>query len=227
MEGKEFKANVNGIEIAYARWGIEGNKRIMLVHGVMGYKEMWTGLALKLASENFDVIALDLRGYGDSTKPEGEFVPEMFSSDIYELSKWLKWEDGFTILGHSLGGYIALDYALKYPETLACMIVANTSAYLARTFSSKLVWKMSTWIYKRSSEKTMQKMIPNMFIRPQPKEFINEFIEKSLKTPKSVGVSAIRICLAKNLEPELIKIKVPTLIILSQQDQKNLRNAGF
>ncbi len=71
----------------------------------------------------------------------------------------------------------------------------------------------------------MPKMIPKFFQYPQSQEMIDNFNKMSLKTAKHAGLSAIMNCLNHNLEPELHKIKIPTLVISSEFDQKDLRQA--
>ncbi len=225
MEVKNFKISINSVEIAYSRWGQENQKRIMLIHGWTGFKDLWRDFAPKLAEEGFDVVAPDLRGHGDSAKPEGEYTHEVFSKDLYELAKHLGWDGGFILLGQSMGGYIVLDYALRYPETLTHVISSNTSVYLARNLLSKIVWKIIIRMYRKNPEKMMGKMAPSFFTKPQPQEVIDEFVQMSLKTAKHAGLSAIHYCYTRNLEPELPKITVQTLVISSEHDQKDLRKA--
>ncbi|TFF95975.1 MAG: alpha/beta hydrolase [Promethearchaeota archaeon] len=225
MDPKNFTANVNDVDLACSRWGEGNTKRIMLVHGWTGFKEMWNDFAPSLVEEGFDVVAMDLRGHGDSSKPKTEYTHEVFSKDLYELATHLGWDDGFILLGQSMGGYIVLDYALRYPETLTHVIPSNTSVYLARNFLSKIVWKLTIWMYKKNPEKMMRKMFPKFFMNPPPQEIIDGFVKMSLKTAHHAGLSAIHYCITRNLEPKLHQIKVPTLVISSEHDQKSLRDA--
>ena len=225
MDKKDKNVKVNGVEIAYSRWGNQGDTPIMLVHGWTGFKELWKDFAPTLAARGFDVVAVDLRGHGDSEKPQGEYTHEVFSTDILELAKHLGWDGGYTLLGQSMGGYIVCDYALRFPETLTKLITSNTSVYLARTFISKLVWKMIIRMYRKKPEKMMAKMAPTFFTKPISQESLDEFAKMSMKTAHHAGLSAIHYCITRNLEPELHKIKVPTLVISAEHDQKALRLA--
>ena len=119
MEVENLNIKVNDVEIAYSRWGKGNDKQIMLIHGWTGFKGLWKDFAPTLAEKGFDVVAPDLRGHGDSAKPEGEYTHEVFSKDLYELAKELGWDKGYILLGQSMGGYIVLDYALRYPETVS------------------------------------------------------------------------------------------------------------
>jgi len=225
METKVIKADLNGVEISYSRTNEGGSKRIILIHGWTGFKELFKDFIPSLAEKGFDVVALDLRGHGDSAAPEGDYDHETFSRDIHALAAEIGWDDGFVLLGQSMGGYIVLDYALRFPETLTHLISSNTSAYLGRTLFSKIVWKIIIRMYKKDPAKMMKKMVPRFFQYPVSPEVIEEFCQMSLKTAKHAGLSAIMHCYNRNLEPELHKIDVPTLIIASEFDQKDLRNA--
>jgi pimeloyl-ACP methyl ester carboxylesterase len=218
-------AKVNGVSLKYARWG-EGNpKKIILVHGWTGFKEMWDDFAPLLVENDFDVIAVDLRGHGDSDKPEGEYTPAVFSKDLYALAETVGWAKNFVLLGQSMGGYIVLDYVLRYPESALKIIAANTSAYLGRNLFSKITWKIIIAMYRKDPAKMMPKMLPKFFQYPVPKETIDHFNAMSLKTAKHAAVSAINHCMKQNFEPHLSKIKVPVLVISSEFDQKELRQA--
>jgi len=70
----------------------------MLIHGWLGYKEMFRNVAELLAHAGFDVIVPDLRSYGSSDKPEGNYMSELFSADIFALAQALDWNEGFSIL---------------------------------------------------------------------------------------------------------------------------------
>ena len=220
----EIIVNVNGVDIAYSRWGEGNTHKIMLVHGWTGTKEIWQDFPSSLLAEGFDVVASDLRGHGNSGKPEGDYPHEVFSKDLLELSKHLGW-DKYVMLGQSLGGYICLDYALRYPETLIKIIPSNTSVYLGRNLLSKFTWRMIIRMYRKNPAKMMPKMVPSFFQYPVSQEIIDEFTQMSLKTDPKAGLSIILHCFKRNLEPELSKITLPTLVISSEFDQKDLRQA--
>lgn len=232
MGVEEVRVTVNGVQLAYNRYGKVGGKRIILIHGWLGYKEMFRNVAEKLAQKEYDVVVPDLRGYGSSDKPEGEYTSEVFSNDLFSLVKELGWTSGFIIVGHSMGGYIVLDYATRYPETLTHLINANTSAYLKRSLLSRFMWWMAIRMYRKGSfqknpKKMANRMVTGSFKTPPSQEFIKEFMEYSLKIPIHVGISAISSCYNTNLEPKLPNIEISTLVISSQYDQRDLRKASL
>lgn len=110
---------------AYYRAG-EGNpKKLLLVHGNVSSAEFYLPLFPRLA-EKFDIVAPDLRCFGDSdalpvdaTRGFGDWT-----DDICELMAALGW-DKFAMAGWSMGGCVAMQYAIEHPEQLDGVILIN------------------------------------------------------------------------------------------------------
>jgi pimeloyl-ACP methyl ester carboxylesterase len=224
-EAEMQKIEVNGVSLAFKHWGENNQKKLLLIAGWTGSKEIWGDFIPLLVENDFNVIGLDLRGEGDSDKPlDSEYNHEIFSKDIYAFMQSIGWDqEKFTFLGQSMGGTMALDYALRYPETLNYMVASNTSAYLSRNLVSKITWTMIINMYKKHPEEMMRKMTPTFFKYKVPQKLIDDFTAMSNKTPLHSGLKMITACVKTNMEPELHKITVPSLIISSEFDQKALR----
>ncbi|MDA7747144.1 alpha/beta fold hydrolase [Psychromonas sp.] len=101
-----------------------GNKSeiIFLVHGLFGSLSNLSGLAKEL-QPNFDIVLVDVRNHGRSPRNKSMTYQEM-AEDIFELADHLKIER-FSILGHSMGGKIAMTCALLQPERISRLVVAD------------------------------------------------------------------------------------------------------
>lgn len=112
----------DGLRIHYLDWGNHTAPPLLLVHGGRDHSRNWDWVAEALKT-NYHVMALDLRGHGDSDwgGPNAYSVMEY----VYDLSQWVKHLqlDRLTIIGHSLGGAIALKYAGIYPEKIKRLVV--------------------------------------------------------------------------------------------------------
>lgn len=106
------KANINGIQIAYARQG--SGKPLVLVHGYPLDHTIWDEV-LPLLENDFDIILPDLRGFGQSTVVESQYKITDMAADIAGLLDQLGIEKA-AIAGHSMGGYISLAFANAYPR---------------------------------------------------------------------------------------------------------------
>ena len=104
--------NIHGHDVSYR---IEGEGPvIVLVHGVAGNCDQWQEV-IPLLSERFTVIAPDLLGHGQSAKPRGDYSLGAYASGIRDLMVALK-KPRATVVGHSLGGGIAMQLAYQFPE---------------------------------------------------------------------------------------------------------------
>src|SRR3954469_19589242 len=97
---------------------------IVLIHGVAGRAAQWDETMLLLA-EKHTVIAPDLLGHGESAKPRGDYSLRAFASRGRDLVVGLGIERP-TIVGHSLGGGIAMQFAYQFPEHCERLVLVSS-----------------------------------------------------------------------------------------------------
>ena len=103
---------IHGHDVAYRAAG-EGPV-VLLVHGIAGSSATWSQVMPALA-EHYTVIAPDLLGHGESAKPRGDYSLGAYASGIRDLLAVLGHERA-TIVGHSLGGGVAMQFAYQFPQ---------------------------------------------------------------------------------------------------------------
>jgi pimeloyl-ACP methyl ester carboxylesterase len=109
-----------GLNLHYADWGNESAPPLLLVHGQRDHCRNWDWVAERLR-DRFHVMAVDLRGHGDSDwSPDGHYDQHAYLYDFTELVRHAG--DGVSIIGHSLGGNIALRFAGIYPDRVKRLI---------------------------------------------------------------------------------------------------------
>jgi pimeloyl-ACP methyl ester carboxylesterase len=97
---------------------------VVLIHGVAGRAGQWDQ-ALALLAEDYTVIAPDLMGHGDSAKPRGDYSLGAHASGIRDLLVGLNIERA-SIVGHSLGGGIAMQFAYQFPERCERLVLVSS-----------------------------------------------------------------------------------------------------
>lgn len=160
-----------GVTIRFAKAG--AGPALMLLHGHPQTHVTWRKVAPQLA-EQFTVVTPDLRGYGDSSKPDGgaqhvNYSKRAIAADLVELMDALG-QDRFAVVGHDRGGRVAHRLALDHPdrvERLALFDIAPTATMYARTdkaFATRYFW----WFFLIQPYPLPERLIdadPEFFIR--------------------------------------------------------------
>lgn len=103
---------------------IEGQgKPLLIIHGFLGMSDNWKTLGSQFAANGFEVHLLDLRNHGRSFHSD-EFNYEMMVNDLLEYCNHYQLND-VSIIGHSMGGKVAMLFAVTYPEKVEKLIVAD------------------------------------------------------------------------------------------------------
>jgi esterase len=120
-------ASVNGLRLHYLRWGgtgEPGKPTIVMLHGLRSFARTFEPIADALAA-NYQVIALDQRGRGDSEwDSQADYFTETYVSDLAMFTEMLGL-DNFILLGHSMGGANAIVFAAQFPTRLRGVIIED------------------------------------------------------------------------------------------------------
>jgi pimeloyl-ACP methyl ester carboxylesterase len=105
-------ATLSGAKIHYLKAG-SGKKTLVLIHGFGDTSRMWTPLFDEFATD-YTVIAPDMRGLGESSRPASGYDKRTIAADIHELVRLLGYEK-IHLVGHDIGLMVAYSYAAQYP----------------------------------------------------------------------------------------------------------------
>jgi pimeloyl-ACP methyl ester carboxylesterase len=117
------EASLHGQKVCYRMAG-EGPV-IVLIHGITSSSAVWVELMGDLAEAGYKVIAPDLFGHGASAKPKGDYSLGAHASGVRDLLGLLGVESA-TVVGHSLGGGIALQAAYQFPEYVDRLVLISS-----------------------------------------------------------------------------------------------------
>ncbi len=213
-------AAVNNIHLYYEIYG--SGPALMLIAGLGSDSQSWLPIIDEL-SQHFMLILPDNRGSGRTIPQEIETSIQLTSDDCMALLSELGIQSA-ALLGHSMGGFIALDCAIRYPQQVSQLILAGTSAfnsarnnYLLKEFNSYLQFGMSPEQWFRSLFYWL--FSPRFFEDPNVvKEAIRlavDYPHPQSNTAYSNQVAAIE---AFNCQNELSSIRMETLIIHGRDD---------
>jgi pimeloyl-ACP methyl ester carboxylesterase len=110
---KSQTAEVNGVRIHYLKAGT-GKNTLVLIHGFGDTSHMWIPLFDEFGHE-YTIIAPDMRGLGESSRPATGYDKKTIASDIHELMKTLGYQK-INLVGHDIGLMVAYAFAAQYPN---------------------------------------------------------------------------------------------------------------
>jgi pimeloyl-ACP methyl ester carboxylesterase len=116
----------NDVRLSFVHEGV-GGVPILLVHGYPETKRIWWRNVAPLADAGFEVIAPDLRGFGDSDlAADGFYDVSAYALDLYALAHDVLGHDRIVLVGGDLGGVVCYDLALRYPGWATRMCFFDT-----------------------------------------------------------------------------------------------------
>ena len=165
---------------------------VLLLHGHPQTHVAWRKVAPRLVAAGYRVIAPDLRGYGDSDKPESDpshlpYSKRVMAADQIALMKHLG-HPTFSVVGHDRGGRVAHRLALDFPDAVdrvAVLDIAPTLTMYAKTdqeFATRYFW----WFFLIQPDGLPEKMIAS-----DPEYFLRRHIGGQVKIAGSVDETVI------------------------------------
>lgn len=121
--------SLSDIQLSYLEWN-HGKEPLLLLHGLADHALVWSSLGDYLG-DRYHIVAPDMRGHGESSKPDRGYTFTDAIADLEALMKHLGWPSAH-VLGHSWTGKVALIWARQHPERLRSMILVDPI----------FVWKM-------------------------------------------------------------------------------------
>src|SRR6266481_1354841 len=166
-------AKVNGVRLRYLIGG-QGSP-VVLLHGYAQTGLMWRPI-MPLLAQRHTVIVPDLRGAGDSAKPEGGYDKKNMAVDIHELTRSLGF-DRVSMVGHDIGLMVAYAYAAQFPEGTDRLVLMD--AFLPGIGDWKNVWLMrDLWHFHFYGE------VPLTLVKGRERIYLEHFWNDFAADPK-------------------------------------------
>ncbi|MFX1298240.1 MAG: alpha/beta fold hydrolase [Promethearchaeota archaeon] len=215
------KVKVNDINIYYEIHG-EGFPLVMIM-GLSGNIYWWEDTLIEELSKNFKVVIFDNRGVGQTDKPAMNYSIKMFCDDTAGLMNELKIERAH-VLGISMGGMIAQELVINYPEKVENLVLCSTHSGMF--FWPRLKLKLLKFLmrFKIKTEEdlvdlSISTIYTKEFIEENP-DYIEEVTKRFFKTPTSIKNfnRQLKAILKHNTRKRLKTIDKNTLIMHGKKD---------
>ncbi len=195
---------------------------VVLLHGFPLSRAMWSE-QIKALSGSRRVIAPDLRGHGESPAPDGVYTMESMADDVVELLDGLGINGPVALGGLSMGGYVTLALALKYPDRVRGVMLLDTRSEGDSAEAAEGREKSARAVLEAGHPgSVVEAMVPKLFAEATIKEkpdLVASFRTLMEKTPAQGVAGALR---AMAVRPDqtgrLGEIRVPSLVVVGEHD---------
>lgn len=212
------------VNVADLDGGRKGN--IVLIPGWPLSSTMLENTTLFLADQGYRAVALDLRGFGKSDAPYGPYSYDVWCEDIRTVLKAMSLRD-VTLVGHSMGGAVALRYAARFRSRVSRLVVAEPAAPRfvygpkSKDLAAGLAGLISGYAQDRSQvvralTKTFFSTHTDVTTDPFLQFFERQGLDQASLQASRAGLIALR---DTDLTPDLARISLPTRVFHALHDQ--------
>jgi 3-oxoadipate enol-lactonase len=212
-----MKATINHIDVDYL---VHGNKGpwIILSHSLGCTKAMWEP-QIEMLEKSFRVITYDTRGHGGSGSAGGQYTLDLLADDALGLLDYLGVEKVHW-LGFSMGGMIGQTFALRYPERLASIVLADTTS--AHTATPVSMWEERIRIAKTQGMDPLVQPAINRWFTETFRNSSPNVVEPVASMIRSTSVDGWAGCCAAiasiHTTDRLKEIECPAMVIVGEFD---------
>ncbi len=193
---------------------------VVLLHGFCEDSRIWEDFRNDLVEEKYKVVTIDFPGFGESSVWEDVSIDDMADA-VDAVIEELK-QEKVIMIGHSMGGYVSLAFAEKYPEKLLGMGLFHSHPYADSEDKKQGRQKGIGFIERQGSALFVKQLIPALFAP----DFVNSnafLIEKlTFRASKYSTEGIIQALYAMKNRPDrsatLAAIKCPVLFIIGKKD---------
>jgi 3-oxoadipate enol-lactonase len=211
------RVRVGDIELHCEQQG--SGQPLLLIHGLGS-----SGLDWELQAAHFRsfrrVITIDLRGHGQSSRPQGPYSIGLFARDVaaalHELGI-----DEVDVVGVSLGGMVAFQLAVDAPRLVRSLVIVNSGPYVpSATFKQRLpLYIRLFYIRVLGLPRMAGAVAKRLFPAPEHEALRRLFVERVSSNDKACYIASLKAIFGGwDLSAHLPAIRCPTLVLAADQD---------
>lgn len=210
--------HANNISVHYALSGMQGNERIVFINSLGTDLRIWADVVAALAKD-YQCLCYDKRGHGLSEGDDEYYSIDLLTDDLTALLDRLQWNDNIVIVGLSVGGLIGQNFAYRYPQRLAGLVLMDTAAQIGtlETWNNRIDSVRANGL-AAISEKILSNWFTPAFKKTKPDAYCGyrNMLERTNAKAYCATCIALRDC---DLTRQSATLALPTLVIVGQEDR--------
>jgi len=194
---------------------------ILFMHGIGGNRRNWRD-QIPAFGKHFKAIAWDARGYGDSDDYEGPLNFHSYADDVVRVLDHFGVARG-NLVGLSMGGRIAMDFAARYPDRLKSLVLCDTHkgfAGLSEEARAAFIASRREPLVNGKEPKDIAGPVAKTLIGPNAStEAFDALVDSMSRLHKESYIKSIEASVNMDVRTDLANIKVPTLVVVGSADR--------
>ena len=214
---QEKAVTIFGAKIRYLEAGDAAKPTVILLHGLGAQAESWQ-LNIAALAANYHVIALDQIGFGKSDKPLLKYRVGTYVDFLDKFMAELKIEKA-SLVGNSMGGWVAGLTAIKYPNRVEKIVLADAAGLAPKTIDFDQIYQLNN-----STRDEIRANLKLIFANPalqNNEALVDQFMTQRITANDGYTINSLIESIKRRedfLDARLGEIKKPTLIIWGRQD---------
>jgi len=191
---------------------------LLFIHGLGSSGRDWQP-QIDFFSRRFRVVVFDIRGHGQSSHPPGPYSIALFAADTAKLIRGL-FVPPVHVVGLSLGGMIAFQLAVDYPQLLKSMVIVNAGPeVIPRTFKEYRIAFLHFATVRFFGMRKMGEILARQLFPKAEHAIIREtFVERWAENDRDAYQESMRAIMGWSVADRIENIRVPTLVVASDHD---------
>ncbi|HCF83794.1 MAG TPA: hypothetical protein DEV72_01145 [Ktedonobacter sp.] len=190
-----------------------GSEPIIFVHGFIS-TQVWWQLTLEQLPASFRAYAIDLRACGESECIETNHTLAQYADDLHQFVEQMGLQQ-FILVGHSMGGGIAMQYALNHQDRLKALVLVDPMA----AYGTRVSPEITAWINaQQGNAEGIRQLILGAFATPPKGAYLEKLVEDGVLWDKPIYLGTMDDMAGFNISDRLPEIHVPTLLTWGDKD---------
>jgi len=209
------KIELNSIELYYEEYG-NGEEVVILLHGFLSSSKMWTNNYIPDLMKRYKVYTIDVRGHGNSNEVKTGCNLQQMADDIYQFVS-LKNIDKCILAGMSMGGAIAIQFAIKYPDKIKSLILMNPGP--GSLFSKGFSFISPILSFVSQKKYLLKPFLKSVLINKLPQKVLSEFVNDAALVSKETWLQYLHPDNKIHNFKKLKNLTMSALVIIGEKDK--------